>query len=264
MERKALPTTPIDSDHKHETAAYHRAGGEYGEDASCQAESSSAQAKVADAGKGLWWAGVLVGAIIASPLTWLLSHAATLPFFIGIFFFALFGLVIGASIHRVAARRAPYSRAPVIGGTTLIVLLCWGGSVYLESTRFPVDVATFAIETTRDIGDRTANEFRADVADNTRRFLREKYPPGGLLGYARWSLLNSRLTRQDVPGLRKPFRSDQAKIWWAVRIVLCIGLLAFGVSSQTLPLGKTRDTTVTNTPDSRPSGGGAIDHASQA
>jgi len=181
-----------------------------------------------------------VGAVVASPLTWLLSYAATLPFFIGVFFFALFGLVIGASIHRVAAARAPYARITVITGTTLIVLLCWGVSLYLESVRFPLDVATFAIEATRDIGDRTADEFRADIADQTRRFLRETYPPGGLLGYARWSLLSSRLTHQEVPGLRRPFRSDQAKIWWAVRVVLSVGLLAFGVGSQTLPLASTR------------------------
>ncbi len=236
-----MPTTRTDSDQTHE-ASEHQRPIELPEcDASvAPADAAPASAETTPAPSGRWWIGVLVGAVVAGPLSWLLSHAATLPFFIGIFFFALFGLVIGASIHRAASGRAPYTRAAVIAGTTLIVLPCWGFSMYLESVRFPNDVATFAIETTRDIGERTADEFRADVADNTRQFLRETYPPGGPLGYARWSLFSSQLTRKDVPGLRRPFRSNQAKVWWAVRVVLSIGLLAFGVSSQTLPLGPTR------------------------
>jgi len=232
-----LPTTPIDHGPEADAMVSERAG--VPEAAGAPRPAPPIPAPRAG-GTGRWWAGVLVAAVVAIPLTWLLSFAATLPFFIGIFFFALFGLVIGAAVYRVAAKTAPYSRGTVLAGTTLIVLGCWIGSVYLESARFPDDVADFAIENARDIGDRTAAEFRAEVAENTRRYLRETYPPGGILGYAKWSLLSSRLTRAHVPHLRRPFRSDQAKIWWAVRVVLSIGLLAFGVSSQTLPLSAAR------------------------
>jgi len=240
-EGSTLPTTRTDIDQSHAASARQRPI-EAQESAApvARAGAAPASAEPTPGPSGRWWLGVLFGAVVAGPLSWLLSHAATLPFFIGVFFFALFGLVIGASIHRVASGRAPYARAPIIAGTTLIVLQCWGVSLHLESVRFPQDVATFAIEATLDIGDRTADEFRADVAENTRRFLRETYPPGGLVGYARWSLLSSRLTPQNIPGLRRPFRSDQAKVWWAVRVVLSVGLLAFGVGSQTLPLASTR------------------------
>ena len=38
-----------------------------------------------------WWLGVVVAAIFAIPLAWLLSYAASLPFFLGLFFLMLFG-----------------------------------------------------------------------------------------------------------------------------------------------------------------------------
>ena len=50
-----------------------------------------------------WWLAVLAGVAVTLPVAWLLSFAGTLPFFLGVFFFALFGLLIGAVIYRVAA-----------------------------------------------------------------------------------------------------------------------------------------------------------------
>jgi len=182
-----------------------------------------------------WWTGVLVGGVVTCPLAWLLSHAATLPFFIGVFFFALFGLVIGATVFRVAGGRR-YTRHTVLLGTSLLVLFGWGASVVLESARFPEEVATFALEQSYDIGDETAQQFREGIAADTRQHLREHFPPGGVLGYAKWSLRSGRIMPSDVHGLRRPFRSGQAKFWWGFRITLSIALMAFGISSQTLPL----------------------------
>lgn len=183
-----------------------------------------------------WWMGVLAGAVVMSPLAWLLSHAATLPFFIGVFFFALFGLVVGAVVHRMGVRGGSYSRANVLLGTTGLVLFGWGGSVVLESARFPDEVAKYALEQSLDIGNQTAESFRSDVANRTREHLGQQFPPGGVLGYAKWSLLSGRLLPKDVTGLQRPFRSGQAKFWWAVRLTISIALLAFGIGSQTLAL----------------------------
>ena len=44
---------------------------------------------------------------------------------------------------------------------------------------FPSEIAAEAAGLTNDIGDRSVAEFRADVADDVRRFLRERYSPGG-------------------------------------------------------------------------------------
>ncbi len=189
---------------------------------------------------GRWWAGVAVGGVVMCPLTWLLSHAATLPFFIGVFFFALFGLVIGASVHRVAAAGGLYSRKTVLLGTTLLVLTGWGASIFLESGRFPEEVAKFAQEQAHDIGNQTPQGFREGVAGRTRQHIRDHFPPGGVLGYAKWSLQSGRILPKEVNGLLRPFRSGQAKFWWGFRLTLSVALLAFGISSQTLPLAVSR------------------------
>jgi hypothetical protein len=36
-------------------------------------------------------------------------------------------------------------------------------------------------------------------------------------------------------------RRPQARYWWAVRVTVSIGLLAFGIASQTLPLERALD-----------------------
>src|SRR3990172_853649 len=72
-----------------------------------------------------WWCATAAGTVVSLPLAWLLSYAAMLPFYLGLFFFMLFGLVIGAVAFRVAAPGRPYHRFAVLAGTTLIVGVCW-------------------------------------------------------------------------------------------------------------------------------------------
>jgi len=236
-----LATTEADTHEKHGSEA--RPPDNASMSGSSDTETSVAVARhdpesVRPASPARWWRGVGIGMVVGLPLSWLLSYAATLPFFIGLFFFALFGLVIGASVYRVAAKSRPCGPASVLIGTTLIVLVCWSIALQLEARRFPGDIADYAAENTPDLGGRDLPTYLDDVSRKTTDYLRRKYPPGGLIGYARWSMLDGRITRDDIPELVKPFRSNQAKLWWAVRVVVSIALLAFGIGSQTLPLTK--------------------------
>lgn len=183
-----------------------------------------------------WWLAVLVGAIITLPFAWLLSHAAMLPFFLGLFFFALFGLVIGALMHRIAAPARPFGRLTVLAGTTVVVLLGWGVSIVQEARDVPRKMAATAGQRVRSIGDRTLAEFEAAVAEGVRAHIRERYPPGGTLGYVRWVLAEGVLPKGSLDVVDVPLRATQMHGWWAVRVVLAIALFAFGVGSQTLPL----------------------------
>lgn len=183
-----------------------------------------------------WWLAVLVGAVVTLPFAWLLSHAAMLPFFLGLFFFALFGLVIGALMHRIAAPARPYGRLTVLAGTTLIVLLGWGVSIAQEARDVPRKMASTAGQSVRSIGDRTLAEFEAAVADGIRAHIKERFPPGGTLGYVRWVLDDGITPRGTLAVVDVPLRATQRRGWWAVRVVLAIALFAFGVGSQTLPL----------------------------
>jgi len=188
-----------------------------------------------------WGIAVLVGLIVAMPLAWLLSFAGMLPGFLGLFFFALFGVVIGATVHRVAAPGRPYNKWVVLAGTTVVVLVTWLVAIGIESRDFPRGVAIRAGNQTRNIGDQTIEEFRAAVAADVGRFLRERHPPGGVIGYTRWMLLSGELQAEQIAGLGRPIRLSQRRYTFAIRVVLSIALLAYGVSSQTFLLKRVQD-----------------------
>jgi len=185
---------------------------------------------------GRWWGSVCFGILFSIPFGWLLSYAAALPFFIGMFFFVLFGLIIGAAVFRVASKNAPYPSTPLVVGTTLIVLLIWSFTIVKESRDFPLEAAKHIADQTRDIGDQSIEEFRADVVVQVKQFLRTQYAPGGTIGYVRWVLTDGLLQANDFDAVQRTVSAPQIRLWWAVRVTLSIALLAFGIGSQTLTL----------------------------
>lgn len=183
-----------------------------------------------------WWIGVTVGTVLIAPLGVLLSYAATLPFFLGLFFFVLFGLIIGAITHRVAAAGRPYAMPSLIVGTTVIVLVGWAVSLYQEAHDFPSDMSEQASRTTLDIGDQGRAAFRAEVEASIARHLLDKYAPGGSLGYVRWVLADGKLRPGTIPGIRTTLEAAHRGLTWVIRVVLSLALLAFGIGSQTFVL----------------------------
>lgn len=176
--------------------------------------------------------------MLGVPIAWLLSYAAALPFFLGLFFFMLFGLMIGAAAFRVAASSRPYPTLTLVLGTTLIVATTWGLSLVKEARDFPGDVAKRVSMRTRDIGGRRVADFRSAVAADVRKLFAERYGPGQVWGYVRWVLTNGELKRGELPTLNKAVSIPAAQTsgWWAFRVVASVALLGFGVSSQTLLL----------------------------
>lgn len=183
-----------------------------------------------------WWCAVAVGCVVSLPFGWVLSYAALLPFLLGLFFFVLIGLLVGAITHRVGSPGRPYGNVALVVGTTLIVGTGWVTSIVKESRDFPADMAVRVGNSTRDIGDRLIQQFHDEVADQIREFFRVQYPPGGTLGYMRWALTNGELRAGQIPGVRRHYRQHQRKFWWGVRVVLSVAMLGFGVASQTLLL----------------------------
>lgn len=198
------------------------------------AESSAPSSVPAPSSR--WWLGVSMGAVVALPIGWLLSYAATLPLMLGPFFFALFGLVIGAVIYRVASAGVNYGSGAVLIGTTIIVLLVFGETILLESRDFPGEMADQAADQTRALGDRSIEEFRASTTEGVRQYLKENYPPGGAIGYVRWVVTRGRIAPGEIEGVTKTLTPLQSGLGWSIRVVLSIALLGFGIGSQTLGL----------------------------
>ncbi|MCP4249809.1 MAG: hypothetical protein GY778_22430 [bacterium] len=159
-----------------------------------------------------------------------------LPFFLGLFFFTLFGLVVGAVVYRVGQGARPIARGRIVGGTVVVVLAIMTVSLTVEGTDFPGQVADYACKKTRRLPkDMTATEFRDASAQQVGEHLSEHFAPGGVVGYFRWALTSSEL-KPRVAMLPVPFRSSQMRHWWALRVLLSALLLTYGVYTQVAPL----------------------------
>lgn len=184
-----------------------------------------------------WAAAVAVGCALAAPFGVLLSYVSFLMAYLGLFFYALFGLVIGASVYRVAARRRPIPKAQVLSGTTLIVLVGWGLSIRGEIVGLPRDIANLAVEArTRLPEGLNKAEYLASIEDQVRRYLSDRYPPGGAIGYIRWITESGRFPKGTFEGVNRELARPQRRWVWAIRVVLSIVLFSFGIASMTWPL----------------------------
>lgn len=181
---------------------------------------------------------VIVGLVLMIPLGWLLSYGAALPTFLGLFFFALFGLVIGAAMYRAAGRGRPRRRATVLAATMLVVSFGVGLTVYAEARDFPSDIAEGALRERRALGGRSVEQFRTELAGAVGSWMNEEYAPGGTRGYVRWIVTSGQIDKSEIELLGKNVvRSPRGK-WWCLRVALSALLLAFGIGSQTMLLTK--------------------------
>lgn len=185
-----------------------------------------------------WWIAVIISCAVALPAAWLLSYAAALPFFLGLFFFMLFGLLLGAVAFRLASAGKPYSMGSLLAGTTLIVAVTCGASLYKEAQDFPDDLARRVSLRTRDIGPGTVKDFRRALAGDIRSFLSDRFGPSPIWGYVRWVVTSGKIKPGDISTLSGGVSVPVAQTtgWWAFRVVASVALLAFGVASQTLLL----------------------------
>ncbi|MHC5109474.1 MAG: hypothetical protein ACYTHJ_06310 [Planctomycetota bacterium] len=184
-----------------------------------------------------WWLSILAAAIIALPLSWLLNLAATLPFFIGLFFFALFGLFIGAACFRIAEPGRPYGPVKVLAGTTVLVLGTFGVAVIFEANSIGSMMSKEAVYLpTLDLKGEPVEQFRARVAGEVDAYITSAYPPGGWVGYIRWAVRSGRFPDGSLASVPRALTMNQSGNWFIGRLVVSVGLLAFGIASQTLPM----------------------------
>lgn len=210
-----------------------------------------------------WWIAVAAGMTVAVPLGWLLSFAAALFVYLGLFFFMLFGLLIGAAMFRIGRTARPIAKGRIRIGTALVVLVGWGVSMAVECHDFPSDVAERTIGEFRVRPDgMTPDDIKRQAAQWVRTHLREHYPPGGAVGYVRWKLSSDRLDVQ-LQGVALPLglHFSDNKGWWLLRVILSILLFAFAVHSIVRPLAApeaadTSDSCPTDAPRTEPASRG--------
>ncbi len=195
-------------------------------------------------GGGRWWLAVGIGVAVSLPLGWLLSYGASLPFMLGLFFFALFGLVIGAVVYRAGLAARPIPSMQIKLGTAVVITVCFGLSLAKEARDYPIDMADHVSRTVQLLPDNmTSDELSADVVTFIQTTLRERYGGNGTIGYVRWALASGRL-EYPVATMSDPIllTPAQNRFWWVFRVLASAVLLTFGIYSQTSLLGSPPDT----------------------
>jgi hypothetical protein len=200
-----------------------------------------------------WLAGLVVGV----PSGWLLAYLAALPFFLGLFFFVLMGLIVGAVVFRVGSKApVPSAQAVWAMGLTVSAALVFS-SLWAEYRAMPRSVEkkvresyyeSFTAEKRAELG--------AGVRDYVSNELRTSYPPGGFLGYLRWAATNGTFT---CPRILKPatvkYQLLHRRMVWVARVSLSCLLAGWAIMSQVLALRAVQTEQPADDPEPDPASG---------
>jgi hypothetical protein len=167
------------------------------------------------------------------PIGWLLATAALLPFYLGLFFFALFGLLLGAVQFRIGSPAAPISRWALWFGGILVVITTWTLAMGIEYLHLYSDAVRFVKESHRMLTPEQVRQVEADTPARIRERLAADYPPGGVAGYMQWAARSGEMAVSVTPGgFPLTFRLRQRPFGFVLRVVISVILLAFGLFSQ--------------------------------
>ncbi len=174
----------------------------------------------------------------ALPGMFRLSSLAFLMFYLGLFFFMLYGLLIGAFMFRAgrSAQPAPKSLLMLIGITVAVAL--WGGGLYQEYRVLPGLVAE-SIRGNIDarLTPQQETELREGIGEHLMNHFAEHHPPGGFAGYLQWMAGGEPITCPFILTKEEHLvRLPQQGAGFLFRSIVSLGLIVFGILSQFLGL----------------------------
>lgn len=195
-----------------------------------------------------------VGLLLAVPIGALLSLAGLLVFYLGLFFFLLFGMMLGASMFRVLKKVRPVATGSLVTVGLIVALFAFGVSLWVESVRVPWHVAKKAnyalplsgervTEANAEAARQDLEHQRALVAKEAAETIAKRYPPGGLIGYVRWAATDGKLEfvapNRDAGKIH--YQLSQGPIGFCIRLAICAAFICIGVLAQLWPLREAED-----------------------
>ncbi len=209
--------------------------------------------------RGQWCKGVVAALHIGAMTGVVLGFLAMLPFFLGLFFFLLLGLVPGAVLFRFAYPLRPIPARSLFAGSLLVLLITWLVAGYTEYRSLSGRVA---VKVRKAVTGGFPDGYRREVLnehidDWVNAYLRQRYGSDGPQGYVRWAATSGRI--EVPPGtieLRDPkaasdeppvkldiaepavYRLPQPGILWCVRVLASLALLTLSITMQVVPLRK--------------------------
>lgn len=192
------------------------------------------------------WQGVLnrsaaIATLIGVPFIILLMYCAWLPLMMGMYFFILGGMLVGAIWFRLASRVRPVPAGAV--RLRMVIMLVLLTSLYLVSeyyvkvghlTRDMTELTIKYAGVNNTLQDRQAREL--EVADHVRQSLR-RYGPGPL-GYWIWAATNGQVPPMEQYTGTRTITLPQNKAYYVLRVVFSVVLLGYGLRIMVKDLAK--------------------------
>ena len=201
------------------------------------------------------------GCAVGVPAGCLLAYLALLPFFLGLFFFLILGLLIGAVMFRFGKPAAPVARARLWGIGVAVAVVVWTTGLVVEYLGFPADAAravrkslpqSLTPDQQDELYDRTrqhilsqliGQDFRGGFFEHLRAFP----------AYLKWATTSGtmecpRIFNDSVHTVRL----SQRGIPWLIRVIVSLGLLAFAILSQVLALARAAEPPGSDAPSDQP------------
>lgn len=172
---------------------------------------------------------------------WAFSHLANLFFYLGLFFFMLFALIMGSTLFRFLSGLGRVSKRAATVSGALCVLLSWGGGFVLEASYLPQDTYMNCLPKRLPSG-LTRDDLRRQIHTQARQFLTDRYGSSMTLAYLRWELDGGEM-HIALEGVNEPlvYIRSQRRIGFALRLVLSLALVVYGVFSQIAALHKKKN-----------------------
>ncbi|MCZ6816583.1 MAG: hypothetical protein O7F76_07750 [Planctomycetota bacterium] len=183
-------------------------------------------------GLNAWYWGLLTAVVLLSALGWLLARLVWLPFYFGLFFFLIAGLLVGAVSFRVARPARPLRRNRILVGVIAVsVVACFATLVheYRHVAATIGDPPTFpAARNAAARKNQPIHAIKAKATEQFRAALANDYPPGGPIGYARWAISSGQMLL-SVEGCEDEVSISQSGYAWPIRGLAMIVLMAAGL-----------------------------------
>ncbi len=206
-----------------------------------------------------WLRGLLIALLTAAAVGSLLGYLAMLPFFLGLFFFLLLGLIPGSVLFRYGDPIRPVPSRHLWIASLLLFACTWCVAFYVEYHSLAGHVA---VKVRKSIASGFPQGYRREalddhVAGRVRDALRKGYGSSGLIGYVKWAARSGKIripagtiqlsragNDADKPSvelvLADPvvYRLPQPALLWCIRVVMSFALLVLAFFLQVTALRK--------------------------
>lgn len=187
-----------------------------------------------------WWSALALAFGLLVGLDWLLARLLWLPFYFGIFFFLVAGLIVGAVSFRVARGARPLTRGRIVRGILLLaglsslVTICWEYRFITAGAGAPPKFTDARNAALRE--GRSPTEVLRQAAESFRDGLADHFPRGGVVGYVRWAIASGEMKIKVADSTETVSIGGHGGLVWPIRTLAAMLLMAIGLWLSYEPL----------------------------